>query len=65
MNTGWDWVWRYHRGKIIGAIAGMALMLLIMWLRWWTVPFLLAACLGAIIGSWLFDRRIDIDLSDE
>ena len=43
----------------------MALALMIMWLGWWTIPFILLACLGAAAGGWLFDRHRDIDLMDE
>jgi uncharacterized membrane protein len=65
VKTGWGWLWRVHRGKIVGAVAGMVLALLIMWLGWWTIPFLLFACLGAVAGGWLLDRHRDIDLMDE
>jgi uncharacterized membrane protein len=65
VKTGWPWMWRVHRGKIVGAAAGMALALLIRWLGWWTVPFLLLAALGAIGGNWLLDRHHEVDLMDE
>ena len=65
MKTGWGWLWQIHRGKILGALAGMALTLLIIWLGWWTIPFLLLAGLGAAAGGWLFDRRTDVDVMDE
>ena len=65
MKTGWPWLWRLHRGKVAGALSGMVLTLMIMWLRWWTIPFLLFASLGAAAGGWLFDRHRDIDLMDE
>jgi uncharacterized membrane protein len=65
VKTGWPWIWRVHRGKILGAAAGMALTLLIMWLGWWTIPFLLLAGIGAAAGGWLLDRHRDIDLMDE
>ena len=65
MKTGWPWVWRAHRGKVVGACAGMALTLLIMWLGWWTIPFLLFAAIGGYLGAWFLDRHHDIDLMDE
>jgi uncharacterized membrane protein len=65
VKTGWPWLWRIHRGKVAGAVAGMVLALMIMWLGWWTIPFILLACLGAAAGGWLFDRHRDIDLMDE
>lgn len=65
MKTGWPWLWRVHRGKVIGAAGGMILTLLIMWLGWWTVPFLLFAGLGAAVGGWLLDRDPDTELMDE
>jgi uncharacterized membrane protein len=48
-----------------GATVGMVLALLIRWLGWWTVPFLLLAAAGAAAGAWLWDRHLDIDLTDE
>jgi uncharacterized membrane protein len=65
VKTGWPWLWRVHRGKILGALAGMVLTLLIMWLGWWTIPFIALAALGAAGGGWLLDRHHDIDLMDE
>jgi hypothetical protein len=58
VKTGWPWLWRVHRGKILGAVGGMLL-------GWWTLPFLLFAAMGAFGGAWLWDRHHDIDLMDE
>jgi uncharacterized membrane protein len=65
VKTGWPWLWRLHRGKMAGAAVGMVLALLIRWLGWWTVPFLVLAAAGAAAGAWLWDRHLDIDLTDE
>jgi uncharacterized membrane protein len=61
-----QWWWRLNRGKALGALAGIVLVLLIKWLGWfWAIFMVVLAVLGAAAGAVLIDSHADVDLVDE
>ena len=66
LYTGREAIWRLHRGKLVGAVAGLLIALLIRWLGlFWALLILVFMVLGALVGAVLVDTRADTDIIDE
>jgi hypothetical protein len=64
-NNGVSWLWRLHRGKLLGAAAGFLIALLIMWAHWWSLLIIACVLSGGWVGARFVDSQLDMDLVDE
>jgi uncharacterized membrane protein len=64
-GNGLQWLWRLHRGKLVGAGVGLLIALLVMWARWWSLLIIAFVLAGGWIGTRFVDSQLDVDLVDE
>jgi hypothetical protein len=64
-SNGLHTFWRLNRGKILGGLTGLAVALLVMWARWWSVLIIACVLAGSWVGTRFVDGTTDVDLVDE